>query len=110
MTPLIRSNLIRCLAGEMSLDDFKSWFVAHTWDVDGIGDRSSTDLAHDIDLALVESSSGHLSEAELRDALRTIANTVVLDIAGSDVQSFSSSTLTILPNLFLDRRPAKESA
>ena len=66
----IRNQLVRFLAGEISLDEFEDWFVQKSWDAHGGSDPSTQRLASAVELRLAEHSSGHLSEVDLQDELR----------------------------------------
>lgn len=66
----IRSNLVKYLAGEMSLDDFEDWFAQHSWNMHKDSNQNAQRLASAIELRLAEHSSGHLSEEQLREQLR----------------------------------------
>ena len=65
----IREHLVRCLAGENSLQAFVEWFSARTWDVEASGEPAAEDLTADIELRLAEYTNGHWTEKELRSLL-----------------------------------------
>jgi hypothetical protein len=71
----IREQILRLLEGQLSLDDFEDWLVANSWNVHQSGDAELTDLVFEIELHLSELSNGHLDEAELQSALRSIVST-----------------------------------
>lgn len=61
----IRRHLVSYLAGDASLDAFTDWFVGATWNIDDAECVEALQLAHSIELALAEASSGLLSIEEL---------------------------------------------
>jgi hypothetical protein len=44
----IRRKLADYLAGQMSLAEFKDWFVGATWDVDSSGDPDAINLTYEV--------------------------------------------------------------
>lgn len=69
----IREALARYVSGEIHLVQFQEWFVPRAWEA--LAERScASDLAADIELLLAEFTSGQLTEAELREALRSHAS------------------------------------
>lgn len=71
--PEIREQLARFLFGDATLERFEEWFVPETWDADKAGDAEAEDLTNEIDLAVSEYTSGHLSAEELRTRLADVA-------------------------------------
>lgn len=66
----IHDQLVRYLAKEISLDDFRDWFDAATWDLERAGGSQETwALAGEIELRLSEFSNGHWTEEELQKKL-----------------------------------------
>lgn len=53
----------------MSLSAFEEWLIPATWNLEKSEHPSLVDLVSQIKLLLAESSSGHWSEAELRERL-----------------------------------------
>ena len=68
----VRSQLATFLAGESTLDDFKSWLVAATWSLDRPLASTDSRIINEIKLALAEHSGGFGSDAELRETLFTL--------------------------------------
>ena len=64
----IHERLTAYLAAETSIDDFKSWIVAATWNSDQT-QSPGIRFANEIKLLLAEHSSGFRSDEELRDSL-----------------------------------------
>ena len=64
-----RERLSAFVAQELTIDEFKSWLVAATWDRQE--DTASSDMrfANEIKLALAEHSGGFRSDAELQEIL-----------------------------------------
>lgn len=85
----IHNQLVRYLADEISLDEFRDWFDQTTWDLD----LSKNALAAEIELRLAEYSSGHRDEAELRKLLRPLAQTVIT--CGAAVTGTSGTDVTL---------------
>lgn len=66
----IHNQLVRYLAGEISLRDFRAWFDASTWHMEERGaNRDALDLAGVIEFRLAEFSNAHWTEEELRSRL-----------------------------------------
>src|SRR5437762_2500883 len=80
METLIRERLTRYLNGLISLRQFQEWFVPATWNVEQIHDQSAYDLTYDIELKLAEFSNGHLTENQLREELRQIADSQTIEV------------------------------
>lgn len=78
----IHNQLVRYLAGEITLDQFRDWFDPATWDVKPAGTTRLFQLAGEIDLRLAEFTNGHLTESELRAELRPLVETVATGSAG----------------------------
>ena len=76
----IRERLARYLRNEISLDQFEDWLVQRSWDMHLDSDAAAQKLASAIELRFAEHSSGHLDEVELRDELRSFANTLVTQL------------------------------
>ena len=69
----IHDYLVRYLAEEISLQEFRGWFDASTWDLGERGaNNDASDLAGEIELRLAEFSNGHWTEAELREKLQSL--------------------------------------
>jgi len=62
----IRNQLARCLAKEITLDEFEDWFVARSWNYQEAATPQLLDLVSQIELLLAEFSNGHLEEEQLR--------------------------------------------
>jgi hypothetical protein len=71
----IHNQLVRYLANEISLAEFRDWFDQTTWDVDLQGNPAASELAAEIELRLAEFSNGHRDEADLRRILRPLVKT-----------------------------------
>jgi len=76
MNPLlenkIRDKLASYLLGEVSLEDFKDWFVPASWNVDHSNNRAAINMVYEIELRLAEYSNGYWSEDELKQLLRPL--------------------------------------
>ena len=73
----IRAQLREVVAGNLSLDSFDDWFVAHSWNVhqDPSQDVVKMVMVGEIDLDLAEFDRGHLSEAKLIERFRSLGLT-----------------------------------
>lgn len=78
----IHDNLVRYLSGQTTLEQFRDWFDAATWDLNPAGTTRLFQLAGEIDLRLAEFTNGHLTESELRAELRPLVETVATGSAG----------------------------
>jgi hypothetical protein len=76
----VRQWLIRYLSCEVSLDQLEDWLVKRSWNMHLDSDMGAQKLASAVELRLAEHSSGHLSEPELREELRSFANTYVTQL------------------------------
>jgi hypothetical protein len=66
----IRDWIVRYLAHEVSLEDFESWLVPATWDVDARKEPGAADLAYATQLLLAERARGHVDDSMLNDRLK----------------------------------------
>jgi hypothetical protein len=64
----IRRKLAKCVAGQMTLPEFKDWFVGATWGVDASGDTDAISLTYEVWHALAE----YDVDQNERDLLRTL--------------------------------------
>lgn len=89
-------DLALYLCGEVSLDEFRDWFDAATWDApleDPIGE-----LVGQIELLMAEFSNGHRTEVDLRNQLYQIASSSPLLSACRLTISYSAATtITVKP-------------
>lgn len=65
----IRAQLLEYLSRNHNLDEFEDWFVQRSWNMHRDSDPGAQKLVSKIELALSEYSSGHGSEAALRNLL-----------------------------------------
>jgi hypothetical protein len=96
----IREHLAKFLSSQLTLHEFEEWFVPATWDVYHSGNLDTIRLASEIELNLAEFASGHLSEDELRDALRPLVIsykvTISTEAAASNIElEMSTSAETV---------------
>lgn len=77
----IREKIGRFLSKEMSLDRFEDWLVQRSWNMHKDSEEAAQKLASAIELRLAEFSNGHLDECALRDELRALVNTGVIQIS-----------------------------
>ncbi|MBA3449832.1 MAG: hypothetical protein H0T18_01320 [Chloroflexia bacterium] len=74
----IRRHLIDYLAGTISLDELKERVIDATWDVQDAAPSDELQLAYDVQLVLVEESSGFLTRDELRTDLQELVDRAAL--------------------------------
>ena len=70
----VREQLTQCLAGQSTIDEFTSWVVAATWNLDQTQPSPEIRFANEIKLALAEHSGGYRSDKELRESLVAFLN------------------------------------
>jgi len=68
----IREQLACYLAGQTSLRGFHEWLAPRAWVADESENPEATELADEIELRLAEFTSGHWSEAELKELLQPL--------------------------------------
>ncbi len=100
------SALSQYLAGEISLADFQDWLAPLAWESDAL-DADAADLVDSIQLRLAEFTSGHLTEDELREELRSILRARQHPVlhrsvgsAGSAPRYTSSATTTWVTHIY----------
>jgi hypothetical protein len=98
----IYNQLVRYLAQEITLEQFRDWFDASTWNIEQSGaNQDALDLSAEIELRLAEFSSGHWSENELRSRLLPFVGTYIqreqLWGAANSWYRTSSSNVTVSP-------------
>lgn len=89
----LRSQLIRFLDKDLSLDDFEDWFVQATWNMHQDSGFLAQRLAYAIELRLAEHTSGHLSDDQLRQELSVLAHLNLYQSA--DYQSGASTDFKV---------------
>ena len=82
----IQNELVRYLAGETTLDQFRQWFDSETWEIAESSPQAS--LVSQIELLLAEYSSGDRTEGELRAELNKLSRNFHVHV------SFSTSGTT----------------
>ena len=68
----ISEELARYLNGKTDLDSFEDWIVVNTWNIHLSQDSKAESLAFAIEESLAEHSSGHISEAQLKQELKSL--------------------------------------
>jgi hypothetical protein len=72
----VRSKLADFLSGQITLADLDAWLGVCTWNAHLDSAPAAQELAADIELALYEYGNGDLSEAEFREELVSLAETI----------------------------------
>lgn len=85
----IRQRIVEYLSDETSLEDFESWLVPATWDVNSQRDAGAADLAYATQLLLAERAKGHVDDAALHEQLLRLASTAYL---GAPTQRATASS------------------
>lgn len=88
----IRKHLIQYLAGKISLDEFKHWFVPNTWDIHLADESAAAALAYEIDHRLNEHSSEHLLEPQLRRELSELLSHATISFGSVPVTTITNSS------------------
>jgi hypothetical protein len=83
----IREQLVNYLSGESSLDSFDDWLSAETWNIHQTGDVGAEKLTFAIELLLSEHSSGHVSDEQLDDELKTLLRDFAASVTVGAAQS-----------------------
>ena len=68
----IRDHLRQYLSREITLDDFRDWFDAETWDIIDKCPAATQQLAGEIELRVAEFTNGHRTEDDLRTTLQPL--------------------------------------
>ena len=77
----IRRQLLCYMANEISLQDFRDWFISATWNVERTGNIIAQEVAHEIELRFAEFSNGHWAEQELRRKLRPLTEVCTVKVS-----------------------------
>ena len=72
----LRDRLLDYLRGAVTLDQFKDWLAAVTWEIDERDDSPVAELVYEVHFALADQSSGLTTEDEMREELSRIARLV----------------------------------
>lgn len=97
----IRAKVFEYLRGQINREQFEAWFIPVVMTIEQSRNHVAVDLAYDVELALDEFSSGHWTEAELAELLRSQVTTYErrlnipkdLDIAPGATTASSSVTV-----------------
>ncbi len=95
----IHNQLVKYLGAEISLDQFRDWFDASTWDVEAVGNRAAQDLAAEVELRLAEYTNGHRTESELRAIFLPLVTLLVYGEPSFGVTSSGNATLSRVVDL-----------
>jgi hypothetical protein len=72
MNALVVALLNAYVSGEISAEEFKAWFIPATWDMSRFRSREFADMVRDVQLLIMEFSSGDRTEADLKAQLRRL--------------------------------------
>jgi hypothetical protein len=83
----IQIQLSQYLSNAFTLEEFRNWFDDQTWGLAAEPDSAGRRIAGEIELRIAEFTSGHLTEAQLRNVLIPLApGTVASHIEIMDFQ------------------------
>ena len=68
----LRAQLARYVRGDIDSQALAEWLIPLTWT--GSGETEALELARQVELSLMERSSGHVTDEELRAELRPLAD------------------------------------
>jgi hypothetical protein len=88
----IRAQLVEYLSGNRGLDEFEDWFVQRSWNMHRDSSPDAQRLASQVELALSEFNNDDITEAALRERMRSLASTHIVSF--SPVQESGSVTYT----------------
>ena len=88
----IRRELARYLTRELSLREFRDWFLPSVWNIDAVVDAETAALAHMIELLLAEFEQGHWLETEVWDRLASQLTRSDITLGQPDLLVESSSS------------------
>ena len=72
----IYNQLVKYLAKDISMKEFRDWFDSSTWNLQEMGaNQDAWELAGEIELRLSEFSNAHWTEGELRNKLLPLVRT-----------------------------------
>ncbi len=99
----VRDKLGSYLLGEISLEDFREWFIPVLCVVDDSHNHAAINMVYEIELRLVEFSNDYWSENELKNLLRPIVENYYIEIDGPNLVLGSNAQLVewsmMLPSL-----------
>jgi len=90
----IREAIVRYLAEEISIQDFKDGFVPVAWQIEETNNRIAIELAHEIELILAEYGNGDWTEDEVRNGLRPFIQSYNVNISAPSSISTSIGSIT----------------
>ena len=94
----IREMLWRFASVDKSFDNFLEWFVPISCNIEQSGDDQAIQLAHYIDGILLEASSSHWDEKDIREELARpfVADLFARDVVGDPFQipQFAAPSVT----------------
>ena len=70
----IGERLTGFLTGTLSLAEFREWFAHALWDIERSGSDDEIELAYLIKNRLAESSSGYVTEDQLKETFRPLVD------------------------------------
>jgi hypothetical protein len=74
MKALVLALLSAYVSGEISVAEFKTWFIPATWDMSRITDPELAAMIRRVQLLLMEFSGGDRTEEELKVQLRSFVS------------------------------------
>lgn len=87
----VRERLVRYLADEATLADFRTWFIGEAWNIDKRATEATAQLVHQIELLLSEHEHGDWTERELRRELAPLVTEYSMVIGEPQILAGASS-------------------
>src|SRR5689334_16570667 len=72
MKALVVALLSAYVSGEISADEFKAWLIPATWDMSRFRSHEFADMVRDVQLLIMEFSSGDRTEEDFKAQLRPL--------------------------------------
>jgi hypothetical protein len=74
MNALVSALVYAYVAGEISAEEFKAWFIPITWDMSRFRSSEIADMVRDVQLLIMEFSSGDRTEENFKTQLGSLYN------------------------------------
>jgi hypothetical protein len=88
----IRDRVAAFLVDQISLDELNVWLTVNTWNIHHDRDSESEGLTYALELRLAEHSIGHLTDAQLRDELRSFVSSYATRIRQAPELEYATSS------------------
>ena len=87
----LQDQIVRYLAGRISLREFRNWFDSASWNIEIGPDSRVYAMFAEIELRLAEFSSGHWTEEELQGQLKKLLpnHSILVEMASNTISGSS---------------------